>query len=140
MERFSFSQISRSELVFSFSRSRGAGGQNVNKVNTKVTLSFNVEHSPSLSARQRELIQHRLSGRINKIGLLKLSSDSCRTQQGNKDEVLRRFFALLSQAVHEQRPRRPTKTTRAAKERRLSAKKKRSRLKKMRGKRVSSQD
>jgi len=140
MERFSLSQIARSELVFSFSRSRGAGGQNVNKVNTKVTLSFDVEHSPSLSARQRELIQHRLSGRINKIGLLKLSSDSCRTQQGNKDEVLRRFFALLSQAVHEQRPRRPTKTTRAAKERRLSAKKKRSRLKKMRGKRVSSQD
>jgi len=133
-------RIPRSELLFSFSRSSGAGGQNVNKVNTKVTLSFDVLRSPSLSTRQRELIKSRLGGRINKDGFLKLSSDTCRTQQGNREEVLRRFFLLLSQAVVEKRPRRPTRTTRAARERRLNAKKKRGRLKALRHRRVSAQD
>lgn len=129
--------IAPSELSFSFSRSSGPGGQNVNKVNTRVTLSFDVSYSPGLNDRQRQLIFSRLATRINKQGVLRISADSYRTQQGNKDEVIRRFVNLLRQAVHEQRSRRKTKVPRRAKERRLSAKKNRGRLKQLRSRKVS---
>ncbi len=132
--------IPASELSFSFSRSSGPGGQNVNKVNTRVTLSFDVTGSRSLNDRQRTLIRSRLATRINKNGLLRISADSCRTQQGNREEVIRRFTDLLRQALHEQRPRRKTKVSRRAKERRLAAKKNRGRLKKMRSGKVSDHE
>jgi len=132
--------ILSSELSFSFSRSSGPGGQNVNKVNTRVTLSFDVAGSRQLNDRQRAMIRSRLATRINKNGVLRIAADSCRTQQGNREEVVRRFVDLLCRALHEQRPRRKTKVSRRAKERRLSAKKNRGRLKKMRGRKVSDYD
>ena len=132
--------IPSSELSFSFSRSSGPGGQNVNKVNTRVTLSFDVANSPHLNDRQRAMIRSRLATRINKNGLLRIAGDSCRTQQGNREEVVRRFAGLLRQALHEQRPRKKTKVSRRAKERRLSAKKNRGRLKKMRSRKVSDHE
>jgi ribosome-associated protein len=133
-------RILPSELSFSFSRSSGPGGQNVNKVNTRVTLSFDVSASQGLNDRQRQLIFSRLATRINKLGILLISADTCRTQQGNRDETLRRFVHLLRQAVHEQRPRRKSNVSRRAKERRLSAKKNRGRLKKLRSKKISRTD
>jgi ribosome-associated protein len=132
--------IAPAELSFSFSRSSGPGGQNVNKVNTRVTLSYDVAHSPSLNDRQRQLIFSRLATRINKLGILRISSDTCRTQQGNKEEVTRRFVHLLQGAVHEQRPRRKTKVSRGARERRLSSKKNRGRIKQLRSRKVSRDD
>ena len=126
-----------SELSFSFSRSSGPGGQHVNKVNTRVTLSFDVAHSTSLSDRQRQLIFHRLAARINKNGVLRIAADSCRTQLGNREEVVRRFTGLIRQALHEQRSRRETRVPKRARERRLSAKKNRGCLKQLRSKKVS---
>lgn len=132
--------IAPSELSFSFSRSSGSGGQNVNKVNTRVTLSFDVTASAGLTDRQRQLVFSRLASRINKLGVLRISSDTYRTQQGNREEVVRRFAQLLKQAVHERRPRRKTKVSRRAKERRLSAKKNRGRIKQLRSRKVSGDD
>ncbi len=129
--------IPYSELSFSFSRSSGAGGQNVNKVNTRVTLSFDVRNSPSLSEYMRQRIYRRLAGRINRDGILKVSSDTYRTQGANKEEVVRRFYALLQAAFREQRPRRKTKIPKRTRERRLSAKKRRGRLKQQRNKRIT---
>lgn len=128
------------ELSFSFSRSSGAGGQNVNKVNTRVTLSFDVRRSPSLSDRQRQLVCRRLAGRINRKGVLQVSSSSHRTQGANREEVIRRFYALLQGAVHEQRPRRKTRMPKRVRQRRLTAKKMRGRLKKLRTKNIIDQD
>lgn len=129
-----------SELSFSFSRSSGPGGQNVNKVNTRVTLSFDVKHSPILTERQRQLILIRLANRINKEGRLHLSADVCRTQQGNREEVSRRLRSVLRQALHEQRPRRKTRTPKRVRERRLMIKKERGRLKRLRGGKISVDD
>ncbi len=129
-------RIPFSELGFSFSRSSGAGGQNVNKVNTRVTLSFDVGNSPSLDEHRRQLIRRRLGGRINRDGILRISSDTYRTQGANKEEVVRRFYALLRAALREQRPRRKTRIPKRARERRLSAKKMRGRLKQQRNKKV----
>ncbi|HHB76668.1 MAG TPA: aminoacyl-tRNA hydrolase [Desulfobulbus sp.] len=133
-------QIPFGELGFSFSRSSGAGGQNVNKVNTRVTLSFDVGNSPSLDEHQRQLIRRRLGGRINRDGILRISSDTHRTQGANKEEVIRRFYALLGTALHEQRPRRKTRVPKRARERRLSAKKMRGRLKQQRNKKISDRE
>ena len=129
--------IPLSELSFSFSRSSGPGGQNVNKVNTRVTLAFDVVNSSSINERQRQLISSRLAPRINKNGVLRIAADSCRTQAGNRQEVIQRFVGLLRQALHRQRPRRKTRVPKRARERRLSAKKNRGRLKQLRSRKVS---
>lgn len=140
MEIIGSLNIPLSELSFSFSRSSGPGGQNVNKVNTRVTLSFDVENSLNLTERQRELICRRLSTRISKKGVLRIAADSCRTQQGNREEVVRRFAGLLRQALHEQRSRRKTRVPKGAKQRRLSAKKNRGRLKQLRGRKITDHE
>lgn len=120
------------ELSFTFARSSKPGGQNVNKVNTQVTLIFDLVHSPSLSAVQKTRIRQRLAGRINKQGLLRVISYRHRTQAANRAAALKRFAALLSEALQETKPRKKTRQPRAAKEGRLAAKKHRSRLKQLR--------
>jgi len=137
MEIIGALNIPLSELSFSFSRSSGPGGQNVNKVNTRVTLAFDVAHSPSLDGRQRQLIADRLAARINKHGVLRIAADSCRTQAGNRQDVILRFITLLRQALHEERPRRKTRVPKRVRERRLSVKKNRGRLKQLRSRKVT---
>ena len=117
------------ELVFTASRSGGPGGQNVNKVSTKITLSFDVANSPSLSAEQRARIASRLATRINKEGLLRIHAQETRSQDLNRTEAVDRFAELLRQALVVQKARKKTRVTRAAKERRLDEKKKRTGIK-----------
>lgn len=120
------------ELFFSFSRSRGPGGQNVNKVSTKVTLIFDVANSPTLSNEEKQRILDHLVTRINKAGQLRVVSFRHRTQGANRDAALLRFVALLQGALQEAKPRKKTSMPKAARQRRLAAKKHRSRLKRTR--------
>jgi len=120
------------ELSFTFARSSKPGGQNVNKVNTRVTLLFNLVRSPSLSAAEKTRIRQHLAGRINKQGVLRVVSYRHRTQAANRAAAVERFAALLSAALYEAKPRKKTRQPRSAKEGRLAAKKHRSRIKQLR--------
>ena len=125
--------IPLSELSFTFSRSSGKGGQHVNKVNSRVTLWFDVTASESLTQDQKQLIRRRLAGRINKQGVLLLDADRRRSQGANREDAVSRFASLLRDALHVDKTRRRTKPSRGAKKRRLQAKKHHSRLKQQRG-------
>jgi ribosome-associated protein len=120
------------EIRFTFSRSGGPGGQNVNKVNTRVTLWFDVAGSPSLSEGQREKILRRLGSRIGNDGMLQVVSMQFRTQKANREDALQRFSTLLAAALFEQPRRMKTRIPRRAKEARLKTKKKRGLVKAVR--------
>src|SRR5579871_3724278 len=92
--------IPESELTFTASRSGGPGGQNVNKVSSRVTLTFDVMHSAALSESQRRRISTRLQTRINKDGLLRVISQRTRSQELNREDALTRFIELLQNALH----------------------------------------
>ena len=126
------------ELEFRFSRSGGPGGQNVNKVNSKVTLYFNVSLSPSLNGSQKSLLSFRLASRISQLGVLQLAASEHRTQKANRDAVLIRFANLVKQALVVQKPRKKTKPSRGSKERRIASKKQRAVVKQQRQKVNSS--
>ncbi len=126
--------IQEDELQFKASRSSGPGGQNVNKLNTRMTLLFDLENSPSLSQAQKELIKGRLSTRINNKGVLRVVCQRHRTQASNRRTAVERFVELLAHALRKRLPRRKTKISMAAKRRRLEEKARRSRLKQLRSK------
>jgi len=126
--------IPLSELEFRFSRSRGPGGQHVNRSATRVELLFNVARSPSLTEVQRQRLLKRLAGRIDSEGMLRVVAQSERSQLRNRQEAIARFQALLQQALREHKRRRLTKVPRWAKERRLAAKRRRSEIKRYRRK------
>jgi len=125
-----------SELKFTASRSSGPGGQNVNKVNTRITLWFDVANSPSLTDCQKELIKNRLPTRINKEGLLRVVSQKHRTQASNRDEAVKRIASLLGESLQEELFRKKTTMSRVVRNRRLDDKKHRSRIKKNRSKAI----
>jgi ribosome-associated protein len=125
-------KIPDSELTFRYSRSSGPGGQNVNKVATKVTLLFDLRSSPSLTEDQRTLLEQRLANRISKSGILHVTSERHRTRSANQREVVNRFRDLLTDALRERAPRRKTKVPAASKKRRIEAKRRRSEVKRLR--------
>jgi len=120
------------ELVFKAVRSSGSGGQNVNKVSTKVELRFDVEHSEFLTGDEKARIFKKLKNRISNEGILIISSDTERTQLRNKKNAIAIFFDLLEQALKKPKKRKKTKPTRASKEKRLKEKKVQSEKKQLR--------
>lgn len=96
------------EVQFSFTRSSGAGGQHVNKVSTKVVLSFDVEKSKCLSEEEKETLLEKLEKRISKVGILSLTSDATRSQLKNKEIVCKRFVELLQKALIPAKKRKRT--------------------------------
>ena len=113
----------KTELKFRTSRSSGPGGQSVNKVSTKVSLLFNLWDSQFLDLDEKEIIFNKLSNRINNLGVLSLSSEETRSQLGNKELVIERFFILLEDALKPIKKRTATKRTKSSKEKRLKTKK-----------------
>ena len=125
--------IPRSELTYRASRSGGPGGQHVNTSSTRVEVTFDVGRSPSLDEAQRSLILERLANRINSEGELLLVEGGSRSQHQNKEAVTERLVELLREALVVQKPRKKTRPPRAAKEERLETKKRRSEVKRLRG-------
>jgi ribosome-associated protein len=127
--------IPESAITFTASRSSGPGGQNVNKVSSRVTLSFNVSASTVLSKDQKRKISSRLTTRINKEGVLRIVSQKTRSQEMNRTDALERFSDLLCRALTDQRSRIKTRVPAGAKERRIEEKRKRTLVKRERLKR-----
>ena len=125
-------EIPDGELGFRYSRSSGPGGQNVNKVATKVTLLFAVADSATLSEHQKAVIAERLANRIAKDGVLHLSSERHRTRSANQRDAVERFAQLLSAALAPRKRRRATGVPEASKRRRLEAKRQHAERKRLR--------
>lgn len=114
------------EFNFQASRSRGAGGQNVNKVNSRVELFFHVESSQCLSDEEKARILEKLKNRISGEGYLVISCETDRSQFRNKELCVEKFFELLTQALKVQKKRVNTKPTMASRHKRIEEKKIRS--------------
>ena len=124
--------ISEDELYFTASRSSGPGGQNVNKVSTRVTVLFNVANCESFSDKEKLQILQRLATRVNKEGVLRVVSQRFRTQKANREAATERLIELLKFALEKKSVRRKTKVPFRVKQRRLENKKKRGMLKRQR--------
>ena len=122
-----------SEIVLKATRSGGKGGQNVNKVSTRIELYFDVLNSAFLTDEEKENILRKLEGRINDGGVLRITSSEDRSQLGNKDNAKEKFLQLISKALLPVKKRKQTKPSKESKAVRLKEKKIQSDKKKLRG-------
>ena len=122
------------ELQFKAVRSSGAGGQHVNKVSSKVELSFDLINSISFSDEEKEILQKNLSSRLTKSGVLQLASGESRSQHSNKEKVIKRFFEIIEKGLIVPKKRKPTKISKVQKQKRLESKQKQSAKKSLRKK------
>lgn len=111
------------EFIFHASRSSGAGGQNVNKVNSKVELRFSINDSAILSDQEKTILLHKLRNRLTDKNELVLTSQVERSQLKNKENCIHKFYCLISQALIPVKPRRATHPTKSAVLKRLDNKK-----------------
>lgn len=125
-------RINHDELKFSASRSSGPGGQNVNKLNTKVELRFNISTSVSLDDDEKQILREVLKNKISVDGDLIITSQNSRSQLKNKEIAEGKFYRIVSQALTPIPERKATKPTLAARKRRVDNKKKRSLIKSLR--------
>jgi ribosome-associated protein len=125
--------IDDSELLESFIRSSGPGGQNVNKLATAVQLRFDVRRSPSLPGDVRARLERLAGRRLTRDGVLVITAQNYRTQERNRADALDRLVELIRQAAVRPVPRRPTKPTKASRRRRVDEKKRRGGIKALRG-------
>lgn len=125
-------RIPEASLTFAFSTSPGPGGQNVNKLNTRATLWFDVDGSSALTPAERQRLREQLAGRISKEGRLRVVSSRFRTQAANRRAAVARFYELLSGALRPRKRRTATRPTASSKRRRLEEKRRQGRKKRER--------
>jgi ribosome-associated protein len=120
------------EIEESFLAGSGPGGQNVNKVATAVQLRFDAAASPSLPPAVKERLRRVAGRKMTDAGVVVITANRFRTQERNRADAIERLVEMIALATHVPRTRRPTKPTRASKERRLDAKKRRGSVKSLR--------
>ena len=124
--------IDEREIEETFVRASGPGGQNVNKLSTAVQLRFDVRHSPSLPSDVRVRLERLAGSRLTRDGVVIITAQRHRTQGRNRQDALDRLLDLIRQAAVAPVKRRPTKPTRASRERRIEGKKRRAGVKRLR--------
>jgi ribosome-associated protein len=124
--------VSEGDIIYRFTRSSGPGGQNVNKLNTRVTLLFDITGSRGLTSEQKQLLFSRLSYRISDEGFLTVVSQRHRTQRANRRAAQERLVDLLSDALKEIPVRKATSTPQAVKRDRVLRKRRRGEIKRLR--------
>jgi ribosome-associated protein len=117
------------ELTITHIRASGPGGQNVNKVSSAVQLRFDVANSPSLDEETKTRLTTLAGQRLTKDGVIVITSDSFRTQERNRAEAIGRLVDLIARAAHRPKPRKPTRPSKAVRERRTDAKTRRGAVK-----------
>ena len=132
--------IDPAEFTFQFARSGGPGGQNVNKVNTRVTVRLDIEASGSLTPDQKARVRHRLATRIGRDGVLRVVSSRHRTQAANRKAAVERLIELLTDALREAKPRRKSAIPASVRRRRAEDKQRQSERKQQRGGRHREHD
>lgn len=127
-------EIILNEITYKAVRSSGAGGQNVNKVSSKVILFFNIQLSQGFSEEEKELLLQKLKTKISQENILQLSCEEDRSQLKNKELVTKKFLELIEKSLQKPKTRKTTKIPKSATENRIKAKKTNAEIKNLRKK------